>query len=265
MKIGLMTDLEGVAGVIDSVNWCRPEGRYYELAKEYLTQEVNAAVRGFFDGGATVVQVIDGHGCGAIDVGQLDSRVEYARGWPEGWPFGLDSTFDAVAWVGQHAKASTEYAHLAHTQSMEYIDLSVNGVSIGEFGQLAMCAGELGIPVIFGSGDEAFIKEAKALAPWIETVSVKRGVTPGRGEELNPESYRRRNTGAVHLTPTRSRELIYDGAKRAMARFDEMKQGIVRLEPPYEAITVLRPDGDQPRRTLKKTHPSSFIALMNGR
>ena len=43
MKVYLMSDLEGAAGVLDSVNWCYPDSRYYELAKELLTREVNAA------------------------------------------------------------------------------------------------------------------------------------------------------------------------------------------------------------------------------
>lgn len=28
-RVYIMTDMEGVAGVLDSENWCRPEGRYY--------------------------------------------------------------------------------------------------------------------------------------------------------------------------------------------------------------------------------------------
>ena len=51
MNIYIMTDLEGVAGVLDYDNWCTPESRYYETAKELLTLEVNAAIEGFFEGG----------------------------------------------------------------------------------------------------------------------------------------------------------------------------------------------------------------------
>ena len=117
MKLYLMTDLEGVAGVMNFEDWCTPGTRYYELAKEFLTLEVNAAVEGFFEGGATEITVADGHGPGAISPKLLDRRVELMRGWPTGWPALLDDSCDAVAWVGQHAKAGTEYAHLAHTQS----------------------------------------------------------------------------------------------------------------------------------------------------
>ena len=35
-RVYIMTDLEGVAGVIDSENWCHTDSRYYEMAKEFL-------------------------------------------------------------------------------------------------------------------------------------------------------------------------------------------------------------------------------------
>jgi D-amino peptidase len=258
-----MTNLEGVAGVIDSVNWCLWDGRYYEAAKELLTEEINAAVRGFKAAGASEFHVIDGHGPGAIDIRLLDPDVEYARGWPHKWPFGLDGSYDAVAFVGQHAKASSERAHLAHTQNMGYIDLSVNGISIGEFGQLTFCAAELGVPVIFGSGDAAFTREAVDLIPGIETVCVKRGVATGSGEECNPDEYRKRNAAAVHIPPARAHGLIEAGAKRAVERFKSGEIKLRRLDPPYECVTIFRADGERPRRETRKTHPSSFIALMN--
>lgn len=263
MKIAIMTDLEGVAGVVDSPNWCRPEGRYYDIAKELLTEEVNAAVRGFRSGGVEQMQVIDGHGCGAIDIRLLDSGVEYARGWPDGWPFGIDSSFDAVAWVGQHAKAGTERAHLAHTQSFAYVDLSVNGVSIGEFGQIAFCAAELGVPAIFGSGDQAFADEAATLMPGIETVVVKRGVTSGKGDECTLDQYQLRNAGAVHFAPQRARDLIFEGAARAIERFRRNPFKVRTLDPPYESVTILRADAEHERREVRKSHDSSFIGLMN--
>ena len=262
-KIYIMTDLEGVAGVLDSENWCIPGARYYELAKELLTLEVNAAVEGFFEGGAKEILVADGHGPGGIDPKLIDPRVELLRGWPCGWPCNLDKSFDAVAWVGQHAKAGSEYAHLAHTQNFGYIDLSINGVSIGEFGQLALCASELGVRSIFGAGDEAFTKEAKNLVPGIETVSVKRGLTPGKGDELPPKAYRRRNCAAVHIPPERARKLIKEGALRAIKRAENEDFGIIKLSPPFERVARFRADGEHPETISRETHPSSVIALMN--
>lgn len=263
MKIYVMTDMEGVAGVLNFPDWCSPGGRYYELGKELLTEEVNAAVDGLFAGGATSVVVSDGHGGGGIHSHQLDRRVEYLRGWPTGWPFLLDESFDAVAFVGQHAKAGTPFAHLAHTQSCEYLDLSVNGVSIGEFGQFAMCAAELGVRTIFGSGDRAFCQEARTLVPGIETVEVKRGTAPGSGDECSRAEYCDRNTAVIQMHPERAREAVRAGAERAVRRAGAEDFGIIPLEPPFECILRLRHTENRSRRRCVATHPSSVIAVMN--
>ena len=261
-KVYIMTDAEGVAGVMNSVDWCYANGRYYEVCKELLTHEVNAAIEGFAAGGVTEFLVHDGHGNGAINPLLLDKRAELMRGCPEGYPYLLDRTFDAIAWVGQHAMSRTEYAHLAHTGSMAKYEYTINGLPVGEFGQLAMCASELGVRVIFGSGDRAFCHEAVALVPGMETVEVKRGLTPGRGDECNAEQYAARNTAAIHIHPERARELIRAGAERAIRRAGRESFGIIPLTPPFEMIKIYRPSGTNPMATLKGSDPKSIIALL---
>lgn len=265
MKVYIMTDLEGVAGVLNFAEWTGPGKPYYDLARKFLTLEVNAAVDGFFEGGATEILVSDGHGPSGINIDLLDPRVEYLRGWGAGpWPLCLDSSFHFLAFVGQHAKAGTEYGHMAHTQSTGYLDLSINGISIGEFGQLAMCASELGVRTIFASGDGALAKEAQALVPGIETVAVKWGVKPGTGDELNAEQYARFTSSARHLHPVRARRLIREGALRAIRRAQQEEFGIIPLQPPFEKVIKLRPTADcDYRRISRVRHPTSVIAVMN--
>lgn len=264
MKVFIMTDLEGVAGVLDHENWCTPASRYNDLAKEFLTLEVNAAVEGFFRGGATEILVADGHGSGGLNPKLIDPRIQFQRGWAAGWPLGLENGADFCAWVGQHAKSRSEFAHLAHTQGFSYFELSINGIAIGEFGQLAMCASQLGIRSIFGAGDEAFTKEAQALVPGIETVAVKRGTRAGTGDECNAEEYAKRNTGAIHLHPEEARRRICAGAERAILRAKaDPSFGIIPLKPPFERVLILRAQGDQPKRISRETHPTDVIALMN--
>lgn len=264
-KIYVMTDLEGVAGVENSQDWCLDDGRYYDRAKELLTLEVNAAVAGLFAGGAREVVVSDGHGPGGIDPELVDPRIELVRGWPNGWPLELDASFDALAFVGQHAKASSLGAHLCHTQNMRHIDFSVNGVSIGEFGQLVLCASELGVPVIFGSGDLAFTREAQALVPGIGTVAVKRGLRKAdRGDTLDDGAYRRHNAAAIHVPPSRARGMIRAGARRAMGRARKQSFGLVPLTPPFDRMVILRPTEGHPTKEISgERHPSSVIALLN--
>jgi len=263
MRILMMTDLEGVSGVKNATDWLKPGDRYYEAGCRLLTREANAAIEGFFAGGAKYIQVADGHGAGAIDIELLDERVEYARGWPGAWPFGLDSSYDGLAFVGQHAKASSELAHLAHTQSFHYIDLSVNGVSIGEFGQLALCAAEVGVPVFFASGDWALAAEAQALAPGITVCEVKRGVMRGTGEECTTEEYEMRNAGAVHIPPPRARQIIRQSAEAAIRKLRKAPPSLRPVKPPFEAVVLLRPDKrGEPKRISRTHHDTSFIELM---
>jgi hypothetical protein len=45
---------------------------------------------------------------------------------------GIDSTFDAVVFIGYHAKAGTPGAILEHTSTGNVVDFSINGVSLPE-------------------------------------------------------------------------------------------------------------------------------------
>lgn len=271
MRIYMMTDMEGVAGVLDHDNWCQPAergypGRYYELGREFLTREVNAAIEGLFEGGATEIIVADGHGAGGINPALLDPRAQLMRGWPRGYPLELDASFDAVVFVGQHPKAGTVRGHLCHTQWFNYLDQTVNGVSIGEFGEFVLCASELGVPTIFAAGDEAFCQEARALVPGITTVAVKRGLQTEAGHDLDTKAYMRHNLAALHLQPETARRAIRDRALAAMRHFQEAEEGygLVRLKPPYERMTIFRPSEPGGSRSVDKaTHPSSVIGLLN--
>lgn len=166
MKIMIMTDMEGVAGVLNFEDRVFPTGRFFRDGQRLLTTEVNAAVDGFFAGGADEVLVVDGHGCGGILPDLLDERAFLMRGPPQPvWPWGLDRSFAGLAFVGQHAKAGTPFSHMTHTQNFEYADLAINGISIGEYGQLALCAMELGVPTILACGEKALTDEAASLTP----------------------------------------------------------------------------------------------------
>lgn len=87
MRLFLITDMEGGAGVLNSEDWCFPGGRCYETGRMLLTEEVNAAVRGFLEHGFDEVLVADAHGLGGLDLLRLDERVRYQRGFagPTRW------------------------------------------------------------------------------------------------------------------------------------------------------------------------------------
>src|SRR5687767_10467740 len=71
MKVFMVTDMEGVAGIISFTQQSYPDGKYYEEAKKLETAEVNAAVDGLLDAGVTDILVWDGHGAGGISFEDL--------------------------------------------------------------------------------------------------------------------------------------------------------------------------------------------------
>ncbi len=48
MKIYIMTDMEGVCGVLNHDDWVMRDGRYYAEGRKLLTLEINSAIEGFF-------------------------------------------------------------------------------------------------------------------------------------------------------------------------------------------------------------------------
>jgi len=211
MKIWICTDMEGLGGV-DSYAQCYPSGRQeagYLEALEELTIETNAAVSGAFDGGATEVWVLDGHGFnnGHGFTSKLDGRARVVPPLQPGslWE-GLDAETSGVVIIGQHAKAGTQCGFLTHTESIEQIQrYRVNGHEAGELEMLALYAGGFGVPVLFASGDEALCREARELLPRISAVATKTGLSWDRCRLYDVAEVRQRIRAEVTLALGRER------------------------------------------------------------
>jgi hypothetical protein len=63
VRVFIMSDMEGIAGVTKWDETTGGEPLHTERSRLY-TEEINAAVRGAFSGGATEVVVMDCHGAG---------------------------------------------------------------------------------------------------------------------------------------------------------------------------------------------------------
>src|ERR1043165_9159949 len=63
MKIYISADMEGIVGVVTNEQ-LGPQGFEYQRFREFMTQEVNAAIEAAFEAGATEVVVSDSHGNG---------------------------------------------------------------------------------------------------------------------------------------------------------------------------------------------------------
>jgi D-amino peptidase len=201
MKIYLITDLEGIAGVArwDQTGSDQPG---YAQASRLMTEELRACVAGIQAVEADAeIWVWDAHGPGAIDVERFPRGALLLNRGPIEPPAFLDSSFDAVFFLGQHARAGTLNGNLAHTYSSQgYGWFKINGLELGEFGCRAALAGSLGVPTVFVSGDDKMMAEARALIPNIYGAQVKVGLGP----QL-----------ALHLAPEDARDLVRDTAADA--------------------------------------------------
>lgn len=250
MRIYIITDLEGVNGVLNFNDWCVPEGRRNETACKFLTEEVNAAVDGFFAGGATEVIVLDGHGSGGSIRGEyLDKRAALQRGCKD-FPVMFDKV-DAIAFVGLHAKAGTANAHLAHTQTEEAVDFCINNVSLGEFGQFAYAYSELNIPTIFAAGDLALTCEAKALVPGIFTTAVKEGFNAPQDATRSADELFAYESAALHYPRGLVLENIRKQSMLAAEKFQQSPESFAITPLPGENYTVTA----QYRPTARKLVP----------
>lgn len=222
MDVLIVTDLEGVSGIVE---WDRhePHTPQDEWQRMLMTGEVNAAIAGAFEAGATRVKVAEGHN--AIDILQLDERATLVpavfpaipplQGWDEG--------FDALVEVGKHAMAGTPDGVLAHTgnRSVEWVE--VNGIRVGESGTEAMEAGDYGFPMVMISGDLAACREMQQLLGDIEIAPVKRGY------------------GLQHadcLPPLAARRLIRERTRAALQRLGDFKP--FRVPGPVTLVQTLR-------------------------
>jgi D-amino peptidase len=205
MRICIMTDIEGTAGVSSFEGQTYPAAKYLDDCRKLAMAEVNAAVDGFLEAGATDILIVDGHGCGGLWYEHMHPEAKMLHGRP-GPPRSVTdpiiSKYDATAIVGQHAMAGVPTSTLNHTQSSKAIDyIKLNGRLIGEIAQWALYWGSYGIPMIYLTGEDDACKEASEFVPGIHTVSVKQGLS---------------RQAAISVSKEKARTLIRAGAKEAL-------------------------------------------------
>lgn len=217
----IQTDFEGVTGVVN-FDEIYPGHIHFDRNCKILTREVNAAVEGAFAAGATEVIVRDGH-AGNINVDPvfLDKRAKLTRGRLPGTPhtmvLGIDSTFDALLFIGAHARAGVENGTLSHTMSLNVLDFRINDKPLFEAAYNSLYAGQFGVPVVFLSGDDAACREAIENFGAIDTVVTK-------------YSYGR--TCAMSKSPEVVYKEITESVKRALNNLDNAV--VFKMERPYK-------------------------------
>lgn len=251
-KVFISVDMEGVAGVVHWEEVSR-NGKDYDYFRELMTDETNAAIEAALEAGAEEILVRDSHGSARnIIPTLLHEKALLLRDWSGGYKSmmeGIDESFDAVIFIGYHAKAGTPDSPLAHTMNGNIKDISINGISLPEAGINALIAGMYDVPVVFLSGDVAICGQAKELFGEIKTVEVKEGF----------------GNASLNLHPKVAREKIREGVLKALSEVDKYKT--YTLPPPYTMVMKLHTDDLQGNKEIypgtEKTGEGEFTFKSN--
>ncbi len=204
MRVYVSCDMEGISGVVASEH-VSPGKDEYKRFRKLMTQEVNAAIEGALEAGATEVVVNDAHGpMRNILIEELNPAARLISGSPKplGMMQGIDGGFDIAFFVGYHSRAGNAPGVMDHTYASSLIyRVTLNGMEVGETGLNAALAGAFGVPVGLVTGDQRVTQEARELLGEVETVTVKESM----GRYV-----------ANCLPPERARALIREAAARAV-------------------------------------------------
>jgi len=205
MRILIAADMEGISGV---THWehVDPKHPEYQRFRAIMTDEINAAIDGALDAGATAITVTDGHNNGRnILIEKLHAPAHLNSGSPAPLSMveGVQHS-DVVVFIGYHAMAGTPNAILCHTWTDQVRGVWLNDRAVGEIGLNAAVCGSFNVPIGLVTGDVAATQEAIDLLGPIETVAVKRAVSRMAAEcypiEENQQAIRAAAARAVKAT-----------------------------------------------------------------
>jgi D-amino peptidase len=147
-----------------------------------MTREALAAVKASKESGATEILVGDSHGNGEnLLIEEFPKDVRIIRSMPRhlGMMAGIDSSFDAVIFIGYHASTNNPHGTRAHTFSSAHLTrVALNGEEMTEAAFNAAVAGHFGVPVIMASGDDAAIARGSGTMTQGSSLKLLNSTTP---------------------------------------------------------------------------------------
>jgi D-amino peptidase len=238
MKIYISADMEGVVGVVTNEQ-LGPQGFEYARFREFMTQEVNAAIEGAVAAGATQIVVSDSHGNGQnLLIEKLPKDILLVRSWPRPLMMmqGVDETFAGAIFIGYHSATTNSQGVRAHTiSSARLADVRLKGISMSEAGLNAAIAGHFNVPVIMISGDDVVVKETQALLGDVEGAVVKWASGFHSAKTMMPEA---------------SYQLIREKVQKAVGRIKDFK--------PYKLAAPIQLDV-----RFKNYRPSEVLSYLS--
>lgn len=223
MKVYISVDIEGTAG---TTSWAATElgDKEHAAAAREMTLEAVAACEGALKAGATELYVKDAHDSGRnMDLSLFPKEAKVIYDWsltPDSMIAGLDSSFDALMFVGYHSPAGLPGSPLCHTMNRGNSWVKINGKLASEFTLHALLAASRGVPSVFLSGDQALCGHARQLVPGLTAVAVKDCL--GRA--------------TVNLSSQMALEQIREGAARSLAHLRDFKESCLPAVP--EELTL---------------------------
>lgn len=181
MRVYISADIEGVTGLVSWKTCGQSDAQHpdFAFARRMMTHDVNAAIRGAREAGATQIVVKDSHGTSRnLFIDELEPGVDLISGsgaHGDGMMTGVGEGFDCAMLIGYHAMASAPEGVMEHTITGTVHRLTVCGIPAGEMLLSAMAAGLHGVPIVTVSSDNAGCREARGLVSGVETASVKTG------------------------------------------------------------------------------------------
>lgn len=205
-RVAVSVDAEGISGVV-SMKEVTFGTKEFEVARQWMVSDVNAAVEGAVAAGATHIEVHDTHGGDkrSIPYEELHPSAYLVRGGSiYFWEYdALDSSFGAALLIGMHA-GPLGPGILSHYFTPQIRDIRFNGQRVTEAHMTVALAAHFGIRTVLVTGDD---RVCAMMRDWsngqIETVETKRA--------LGWDS-------AIVAPLSRNRERIREGAERAMKK-----------------------------------------------
>ena len=224
MNLFILTDLEGIAGVLD-IEFMKRDNEKYQIACRCLEKSINLVTNAAFEAGVDKVYYLDGHGGGGnVNPENIDKRAVKCdiHQWQD---LIISGKIDFQIEIGAHARPGTIGGFLDHTlSSMAFFTFKVNGIEMSEYSLHALFCSAHKVPIIACIGDEMACRQAK---------------------EYNPTVF----TGAVKYAKIRNQATDYENAdeiltstvKTAIANYKSV--GFYTLEAPYTLdVTYYRTD-----------------------